>query len=387
LNDSQVDQYLVLPDRQGEEIISWETSGLQQTQNLLPQDYPLSNEDSTAYRVDRSRVTAVVHNVGGFGGTPRVQLADNHVTWNSDRTCFGVAAFDVTPLQMTECLLDVPPRLQITHISVAGVPVTWRTESENRLWIPLGPEQLPQRIDIVFSGRLGSSGMVPGERIEAPFLADLPVEQTLWTIQGPSGAAFDDALLTHTRTNEVEQARIRADSATLALKLAESLTLPLPEVGFESWTRTWERRRDQAMRIVEGTKDARSATENDIFEAALRDLQETENDRESPIRFAVQGGSSSVNIQFSRYKASDLGLRAAISAAVACLGLMLVLVMRKFRFKELIEQSWYALGIAASVIYWLWFTPSFLGLLAMGLCLTAALWPVRKSRIATRTAE
>ncbi|MDP6553450.1 MAG: hypothetical protein QGG71_02215 [Pirellulaceae bacterium] len=380
LNESQVQQYLVLPSRRGEEVISWATNGLQPIPNLSNQNSPLQDVDSTSYRVEDTRVTAVVHNVGRLGATSQVQLADFNVAWNYDRTCYGVAAFDVTPLQIAECILVVPPGLSIAHVKVAGVPVTLRSEKENRVGIPLGPEQLPQRIEVVFFGQLSSTSAIPGEMIAAPSLANLPVEQTLWTIHGPVGAHLDKALLKHSLTDAVQQAQIRASSATHVLEMAEMLTPPAPEVGFESWRQTWQRRRDLATSIVDGTRDPAVDAEIEISDLAARNFQEAGNGRGQPVRFAMHGVSSSVNIQFSHDEASDLGQRAGISVAIAGLGLLFGFVRRKFRLREWIEQSWHALGVSFGIVWWLWFTPSFVGLVVMGLSLVAALWPVRKSR-------
>jgi len=184
--------------------------------------------------------------------------------------------------------------------------------------------------------------------------------------------------LEHSLTNAVQQARIRASSATLVLEMAEMLTPPVPEVGSESWRQTWERRRDLATTIVNGTGDPATNAETDILALAVRNFQETENGRGQPVRFAMRGLSSSVHIQFSHDEASDRGQRAGISVAIACLGLLFGFLRRQFRLREWIEQSWHALGVSFGVVWWLWFTPSFFGLVVMGLFLAAALWPVRK---------
>lgn len=380
LNESQMQQYVVLPARQGEAMISWETTGLQQIEKPTSRDASLPETDSTWYRVEGQRVTAVVHNVGRLGGTPQVQLADINVVCNRDRTTYGVASFDVIPLQMTELQLVVPSGFSIAHVDVAGVPVTLRTDRQGRVWIPLGPEQLPQRIDVVFFGRLSSIAALPGDVISAPSLADVPVEQTLWTVRGPVGAVVDEALLEHTRTDEVEQARIRAGAASLILQMAETLTPPVAEAGFESWTRTWQRRRDRAARVAAGTQGAQGDAETERFETAAWDGQVSGNSRGEPTRLAVQGASSSINVQFTFGQTSDIGMRAGISAVIAWLALLLGLAMRRFRVWECVERSWHALGVSAGIVWWLWFTPSFVGLVIMAIFLTAAIWPIRKSR-------
>jgi hypothetical protein len=379
LNECQVDQFLVLPGKHGEEIISWATSGLQPSPNLASQNSQLPRDDSTTFKVDGPRATAVVQNLRRLGGTPQVQLADINVTWNHDRSCYGVVAFDVTPLQLTECTLVVPANLSIAHVNVAGVPVNLRPASDRRVVIPLGPDQLPQRIDVVFFGRLLSNFAIPGETISAPILADLPVEQTLWTIHGPVGMHMDKALLEHALTDAVQQARFRANSATLALESAEMLMPPVTEEGFESWRQTWQRRRDLASRVVDGTSGPPSEAGTESFDLAGQSLDGAENGRGQPVRFAMNGVSSSVIIQFSPDEVSDLGQRAGISVAIACLGLLFGFVRQRVRLREWIEQSWHALGVGLGVVWWLWFTPSSVGLLVMALFLAAALWPVRKS--------
>jgi hypothetical protein len=380
LNKSQVDQLFVLPGKRGAEIISWATTGLQPIPNLPSQDPQLQDDESTTYKVEGPRATAVVHNLGRPGGTPRVQLADIKVAWNHDRTCYGVVAFDVTPMQLTECILEVPPRLSIAHVNVAGVPVTLQAARDRRLRIPLGPDQLPQRIDVVFFGRIGSSFAIPGETLSAPTLANLPVDQTLWTVHGPVGTHLDKALLEHTLSDVAQHARLRARSATLALEIAEMLRPPVPEAGFESWRQNWERRRDLARQIADGTATPLSDTETASLELTSQSLQGVEHGRREPVRFAMQGVSSSVNMHFSQDETSDLGQRTGISVGIACLGLLFGFVRRRFRLREWFEQSWHALGVSFGVIWWLWFTPSSVGLLVMGLFLLAALWPVRRSQ-------
>jgi len=72
---------------------------------------------------------------------------------------------------------------------------------------------------------------------------------------------------------------------------------------------------------------------------------------------------------------------------IACLGLLFCSAMRKFRLSEWIEQSWHALGVSIGVVWWLWCTPSFGGLVVMAVFLAAGLWPVRKPRQVPRASD
>ncbi len=383
LNENQARHYLILPGKRNDELISWETTGLKQIPKL-PNQGGLPDE-ATLYEVEGGRVTAVVHHVGRLGGTPQVQLADIHVAWNDDRTYYGVGSFDIIPRQLTEVMLIVPSRLEIAHVEVAGIPVTLRTESGTRHWVPLGPDQLPQRVDVVFSGSSQSGSPRFGETILAPTLADLPVEQTLWTIHCPVGSVLKETLLEHTLSTAEEQATARAESASVALQMGERLTPHAAEAGFDSWTRSWKRRQASAIRIASGGQQtAPPEADAGLLDLVARHQRRLLEGQGEPVRFVIQGASSAVNLRFSDAMQNDVGLRLGLGFALIGLFAIANVALRRWRLRETLEQSWFALGVTAGIAWWLWFTPSFVGLMLVILFTTAAFWPVRKSHQVSR---
>ena len=184
---AQVDRFVVLPAQLEVQQIFWETSGLQKAQ--LPAEFrklPISPESFSAYQVLGDHFQASLKSRERAAAAPHVRLADISIDWQADGACHGVAVFDLEPAGASSCLLQLPQRYRLLHASVDGLSALAVPRGDGRWRLSLGPQQLPQRIEVVFAGELTGLSDRTRKRFEAPSLVDLPVDRTLWTIYAPA---------------------------------------------------------------------------------------------------------------------------------------------------------------------------------------------------------
>ena len=154
-----------------------------------------------AFKVVGDPSQALLRPADVAGRLARVRLADIRLAWQADGACHGAATFDVEPGEASEVPLTLPSGFRAVQVTVAGVPTTPRPvgdrgsrtevparsqESPGLQWrLPLAAEHLPQRIEVLFTGRVSRPRRAGRYRLETPSLGDLPVDRTLWTVIGP----------------------------------------------------------------------------------------------------------------------------------------------------------------------------------------------------------
>jgi hypothetical protein len=182
---TQVRRFWALPKQSGGRPITWEMQGL--SPGKLPDDFPTPPDASsfTVYELTEEPPRAVLEAADALHSSPRVRLADIRIVWQADAALHGAATFDVEPGKLQECPLWLPQGYRLVHIAVADVPSDPLPVGENTWRVPLGPARLPQRIEIVFSGKLSSPPSSAQCRFDVPTLGDLPVAESLWTVIGP----------------------------------------------------------------------------------------------------------------------------------------------------------------------------------------------------------
>jgi len=257
LDGDEVRQILILPTRAETQQIAWETRYLRSSE--LPEPF-LSESGSqrglACYEVMLPRYRAVLQSVQTASGVPQVRLADMRITWRDNRRVFGRAAFDLEPAGLTHCYVEMPEGCQPLWSSAAELPGDLQPRGE-RLWLlSLHTEQLPQRIEIVFSGRIGDDAPRGHEiAFEAPTLRDaqmlpLPVERTLWTIWGPAAAGHGAPVEGGAVVDPLRQQMYRLRSTAALIDLASSVVTDHAAVEVQRWYVPWARRMIEAHRAA-----------------------------------------------------------------------------------------------------------------------------------------
>ena len=410
-----VERFLVLPTQRQLQPIAWETRGLEKTH--LPEGFagpPVAPESFASYRVVEDGFQARLRPLNEADEVARVHQADVQVAWRADGTCYGVAAFDLTPAGMSQCPLALPPGYRLIQVHVAGAAITPVASGEQQWQVPLGSERLPQRVEVLFAGTLAEPGAAGSRRFDAPRLGDLPVKQTLWTVSGPSpwgpgepegGGRISGLRQAIYRLRNVAS-RIESGSRMLAgqpdettrwyqawarrleaagAEVRRQLALP-PQTDFSRAVRaeiqSIDRRQAQvaeAMGVAEIR--ARLAAGPRVAEAA-EELWPPTLDRSQPAsRCVVRGPSDSITLSYHATGVQRFDSRPRAAILLGAVVLLLVAGMRRG-----LRSAWacrwpHLLGVGAGLAWWLWLWPSILGLVLALLSLAASVrWVWRPSR-------
>jgi hypothetical protein len=427
---SRVEQFLALPKEADGQPIEWRRQDLKEARLPAGLDVPPDAVPLTVYQVVGRDYRAVLSRNRGRQEA-RVRLADVLIAWQADRSCTGVATFDLEPGRTppdgrsAACGLRLPSNFRLLQVSVAGVPtepvpVDPAPADAGRWRVPLGPARVPQRIEVFFRGELpgpGHASLVGPDResvsagsqsFDAPVLEDVPVEQTLWTVIGP--AAFEpgepeDASLLSPRQQEL--CRLRSAAA-----LIESASLATAEDAEEThrWYLRWARRLAAARTAIEllsaSASRAQKTQAGDAEEINVIDDQQSQiaqrlgvtdvyqklrqegigvvddparlwqrslHDRQSSTRCMVPGRSDSLTLRLRQVQTDGLPYRLLGAVSLAA-GTVLVLVgLRRGTLAECCRRWPQAIGVVAGLAWWLCLQPSALGLVIVLASLAASL--------------
>ncbi len=392
---------------------------------------PASGHNYEVYRVQPQPFQATLHSVESQRGQATVLLADICVLAEANGELQGVARFDLDPAGSSHCLVQLPPGFQLLHATVARLPATLKPFSASPEGGPILPDasgeaaadsspsavasdtagdrptvtgtaeaspgrwrlqlvssRLVQRIEILFSGR-GTTG-----RIEAPQLVDVSVERTLWTVQLPPSLTPVEGNLPSQSASTLDLARVRSLSEIIA---AISFDESLEEMT--RWYQPWVLRMQLALADLRNSarlENHRQALhEADIIDDFQRDVArqlglETYFEQAQRGRtLAAESGSlwqATASKHAAFYAASEgpapvLMLEwvdataarrwnryEAALAVLAALGLAaLAMVLIRRLDISLASPQW--LLAAAGIVWWLWLSPSFLGLVLVAISL------------------
>jgi hypothetical protein len=375
--------------------IGWETTGLQSS--ALPSDYRVPSDGpqgTNVFEVVGPRPEAVVTDVDRVTSVPQVTMADVYVNWQTDGRCHGVASFDLEPAKLSEVEFTVPSQWEIIQVRVEGLPVV-ATPVGHQVWrLPVGPEQLPQRIEILFAGHLAAKDEQLGGRLfPAPVPAGLPVVRSLWTIQGPATAGIGKPLLTHATAQPSQLASLRWGAASQVLARASQIASQSPPKELEAWRSGWQQRADRAraeiLQSAPGWVTAAPAWHDSVstsatasvvagdFAASLR----APSDLRGPaVCCVLKGASASVVVDYPDLRRLDVVGRRGLAATICCLAALVFVLRRSTSLWEWFVRWPYVTGVLLGLVWWLWLTPSLLGLCIAAISVVAAIRPRRTTR-------
>ncbi len=421
-NADELRHTVVLPQKRDGEPIDWEIRDLKKL--ALPEETTarFKAADSICYRVVGKDYRAVLATSRRTRGSQRVEMADVHIAFSADGACHGIAVFDLTPAGRAYCPLHLPSTYRLVQVRVAGVPTTPLSDGatagadgapSNQFRLPLGPNDLPQRVEVVFSGKLPEPDSSDSRRFETPSLGDLPVKQTLWTISGPASSEPTSEVLGDTvLVAPIAQELLRMESLVGLMESASGVDAQRPEDALR-WYATWsgrlaasERRlrrhlvdvgptaetraaraelqslHDRQAAISErfGSADAPDAlsAEESITDCPTELWQSALDRPRAVVRLAADKPSGPIVLEYVRLESGGLPQRLAGAFGLALLAGLAIVGIRKGIPAALFERWPHMVGVAVGLAWWLWLTPSLLGLALVIFSLTfsfRAAWP------------
>jgi hypothetical protein len=239
LDVSSAERFFVLPTQLDQQRVDWETPGLVEVP--LGDAVPEGGADAAsqvAYRV-WSKPRAVIADVQRVAGERRISLADVYLDCQTSGNCFGVVTFAIEPAGTGNCTLEIPKDFDLVHASIDGVPAALVSLADRRWHVRLASEQLPQQLTIAFRGQLAQLRENRPRTIAVPWITDLDVVRTLWTVRGPAGGTLRVPDGDQQRVSAAQQEVLRLrNTASLVASAAETV-LDSPARDIQAWYTPW----------------------------------------------------------------------------------------------------------------------------------------------------
>lgn|GEM_PF-1542481 len=400
-------RYVVMPNRLDQQKLAWETSGLQRI-GSLPESIAASvtTTDSSVARVLSEHFRARIKEVQQVRMNPLIHLIDVHLDWSLNGKCFGVTSFDLQPAGRTECVLQVPQEYEMIDVRVAGLPGSLEKLGEGRYLLQLGPSQLSQRIEVVYRGHLAiKTTVLKRVKTVTPTIEEFPVRRTLWTVRSPRAIGGGRPRNGEGATTVGKQTVQRLDAILAMIESANENRSDLNRQRMMEWLLAWD---DRFQGIESAWNRTRVANEEvasgqSVAQATGR-YQELKNrlglaagDLEGDLERLAVAGSADVWLtvvdgnqvvgDFEGQHAEldlvypgireggDFGVRLLVS-----LGWLLVAgVGWNLARRGLLGEWWvrwpYLSGVFLGLGWWLWLTPSLVGIVIILLSAIAAIIP------------
>jgi hypothetical protein len=287
LDAERIENFVLLPTRIDQQRVVWERSGLQ-AQPLPEPLRSLRGPADLPYAALRPRFQATIKDIQSESGLASVRLADHALELDASGRILGVSTFDLEPAGRNECRLILPEGYQLLYATVANLPVSLLPVEQHQLRVPLGSQQLPQRIQVLFTGRISNgSHQLPTQSLHSPMLQGLTVEQTAWTIRYPAGARWQWVPTgSMTTPDELDWLRVRS-LADLIGRAKEVLKDGDPEEierWYVPWTRRWVTARSRLQPALSHSAESDGQAKKELAEF-------DEEHRRTAERLGVQAGA------------------------------------------------------------------------------------------------
>ncbi|MBI84534.1 MAG: hypothetical protein CMJ81_15170 [Planctomycetaceae bacterium] len=246
--DHQRTHYVVLPRQIEQQNIRWDKSWLQPAR--LPEwvlsEAP-SETQSLSYRVTGEDPHAEIRPREGMAGDPQLRLVDIHVNMRNDNTFHGSVFFYLDPAGRDSCVLQLPDRTELVHVTVAELPARTDLLENQQVKIFLGLQRLPQRMEVVFEGKMvRSSSGGSTFQVAVPEMLEVPVQRTLWTVNGRNADAIQQ---THGISAE-RQKLLRLRGMSELMDLTADVIAEEPIEDITRWYQVWARRYVKGQRML-----------------------------------------------------------------------------------------------------------------------------------------
>ena len=397
LEPNQIPHFLLLPTHSGNEELAWDVRGLRpieltQLSSALPLTWqPQTGSHVTAYRGTNDAIQIAVRNVARAERTPRIRLADQRITWNGTSTYHGIATFDLEPARLSRCRIEVPEQVELIHLACEGVPIVGQPLENRQYEFRLGFDELPQRIEAVFRGTVSRSATLRRETFQTPLLVGIPVEQTLWTLYGPHHARFDTARIPHPLQSAQELANDRA-AATQDLLMLSQEWVPSVDLSHQDSTvsQRWQQRRQQQARLSQLTPtEPATLPINEPSPEITPPVEltsiwygQTQPATAQTLGFSLPGASERLVLDVEPTTNWPLYPNGLIAVGLI-VGLFVSLRLARLSWlREMAGQSPHLIGVLFGLFWWLYATPSPLGLVIAIFFAWGAIRPRWRSRVA-----
>jgi len=379
LDSPQVERFLVLPKRAADQPLAWDLQGM---------DEPTEDDHQTTYRVRGARTRASLREVKQVDALPRVFLADIHMSCNRNGSYSGVANFDLHPGALAECEIEVPDEMRLVDINVAGLTALARPVGRHLYAVRLGPEDLPQRLAVVFTG---TASRLPGGHARlhfpAPSLRGLAIDQTLGTVWIPTQSDAMTPLLPHTRSDPSSLQAARVESLQQILANVQDRAAQHREEDLVAWRADWQRRLQLAQARLADLQEEEGPDSTASAPVSIDAADHLAASGTGAFLYSQQNGPAG-GFSVVVHEPDTRQLLRPLITVLGLIGLFGVAftVRRSPSIRGWVTRWPHLAGVLVGLLWWLWLSPSFLGWLIVAICLAGAvrpLWcgrPVRQSR-------
>ncbi len=391
-------RWLVLPKQLKGQPADWETRGLHPAELPAPLATPQDGKDNFTFEIVGETPKAALRTRTAAPGSAKVFLADVQLAWQADGACHCTAAFDLEPGGQKFCPLNLPTGYELIHADIDGQPTAPIPKGSGKWKLPLASERLPQRIEVVFRGMLADPLGYGPRDLTAPWLGDLPVEETLWTISCPPSLIFQTGNDGKTATPTGQQ-RIRFRNAAATIASAENQLSPDDAEETLRWYQVRCRYLTSALSALQ--RELALMPNSESAPKLQKEIESVDQDQAEyakriglanvwsqvkaesqaagePVayrrqrlgesanvaHYAVDGRATSISVEFTPVE--HLGPAGRITASLCLAGVvgLFILGLRRGTWITILKDRPYAIGTAAGLAWWCWLWPSILGLVA-----------------------
>jgi hypothetical protein len=411
LDAAHQESYVWLPARLDDQPIAWETPGLHAIDRPaeLFADLP---EDGQLFLAGGPRFQATIRRIERIAGVPQVRLADIHLHVAAAGQLVGAASFDLEPAGLANVTLEMPPSLEFIRALVDESPAIVQKRNTRRWQILLRHEQLPQRLEVLFTSGEGFvwSGNEPLP-LAAPALAQLPVERTLWTISSSNPHRQLSLADPNQTIDDVRHATFALKNATTMLERAAGLMAESGGPEATAWLSNWARNARPALEFVARDQlgDEPSSTLSAESQTLHRELEAVEEqwgatglaeqvfanrapprsfvavqrqwEQNSPgtIRAMLPGSASAIEVETRLQRSGPWMARAVAVLALLLLAAGLLWLLQMQAMREFVERAPHVIGVGLGLAWWLLLEPAGFGLV-IALLFAASAWRWRWPR-------
>ncbi len=243
-DEPHVRRFVALPKTIDGKAARWQIVGLRSASANVPDELGMDRTQFDLFEAvdENARATIVLADLRR--DEAQVALADLTVAVQPGGAYWGTAVFDLLPGRQTEYPLRMGPGQELLHLRANNRPICLTAGLGGEYTLSLGPQSLPQRIELVFRGsRTGE-----GQPCDGPRLGGLPVARTLCTVYPP--IARSDDLRPIADIWEAQFARVRHTAALIERFLAAE---SLGSNERSDWYRRWVSRLAADLRSAQAT--------------------------------------------------------------------------------------------------------------------------------------